>query len=55
MTRTITDEQYDDLHIIDSASLDEFRQTIEKEVIPEIVKMVKERQLLAEESRRWFI
>ena len=36
---------------VDPAALEEFRKAMEQEVIPEIVKVVEERRLLAAESR----
>ena len=38
---------------VDPDALAEFERAITQEVIPEIVKVVEERRLLAAESRRW--
>jgi hypothetical protein len=39
------------LTVVDASALDEFKKTMTEEVIPEIVKVVEERRLLAAESR----
>ena len=38
---------------IDPNALTEFKQEMTEEVIPEIVKIVEERRMLAAESRHW--
>ena len=38
---------------IDPKALAEFKQEMTQEVIPEIVKVVEERRMLAAESRHW--
>jgi hypothetical protein len=41
------------LTAVDPNALAEFKQEMTEEVIPEIVKIVEERRLLAAESRHW--
>ena len=41
------------LTVIDPNALEEFKQEMTEEVIPEIVKIVEERRMLAAESRHW--
>jgi len=43
------------LRPVDPASLAEFKRTMEEEAIPEIVRVMQERQRLAAESRQWII
>jgi hypothetical protein len=43
----------DGLHPVAPDSLREYEQKMSEEVIPEIVKAVEERRLLAAQSRRW--
>jgi hypothetical protein len=38
---------------VDPGALADFKQTMNQEVIPEIVRVVEERRLLAAESRHW--
>jgi len=38
---------------IDPRALADFKQAMTQEVIPEIVKIVEERRMLAAESRHW--
>jgi len=38
---------------VDPGGLADFKQAMTQEVIPEIVKVVEERRLLAAESRHW--
>ena len=38
---------------VDPKALADFKQEMTQEVIPEIVKVVEERRLLAAESRHW--
>ena len=38
---------------VDPSALLDFKQTMSKEVIPEIVRVIEERRLLAAESRHW--
>jgi hypothetical protein len=38
---------------VDPAALADFKQEMTQEVIPEIVKVVEERRVLAAESRHW--
>lgn len=41
------------LTAIDPSALADFKQEMTQEVIPEIVKIVEERRMLAAESRHW--
>ena len=41
------------LTVIDPNALAEFKQEMTEAVIPEIVKIVEERRVLAAESRHW--
>lgn len=41
------------LTVIDPNALADFKQEMTQEVIPEIVKIVEERRMLAAESRHW--
>jgi hypothetical protein len=41
------------LTAVDPAALADFKQEMTQEVIPEIVKVVEERRVLAAESRHW--
>lgn len=45
----------DGLQPVDPGSIEEFRRTMNEEVIPEIVKVVRERERLAQESLHWII
>jgi hypothetical protein len=38
---------------VDAAALDDFKRAMTDEVIPEIVRVVEERRLLAAKSRHW--
>ena len=42
-----------DLKAVEAAALDEFVRTMNEEVIPEIVRVVHKRRLLAAQSRHW--
>lgn len=46
-------ETIDGLKPVDPHSLREFEQAMDEEVIPDIVKAVEERRMLAAKSRRW--
>jgi hypothetical protein len=41
------------LTTIDPKALEEFKRAMTEEVIPEIVRVVEERRMLAAESREW--
>lgn len=42
-----------DLTPVDAKALEEFKRTMTDEVIPEILRVVEERRMLAAESREW--
>lgn len=44
--------QIDGLQPVDPAALEQFKQTMTETVIPEIVKVVEQRRVLAADSRR---
>jgi hypothetical protein len=46
-------ELIDGLKTVDPRALDDFKQAMTEEVIPEIVKVVDQRRLSAAESRHW--
>jgi hypothetical protein len=48
-------DQIEGLQPVDPKIIEAFRQEMEGRVIPEIVKVVRERERLARESRRWII
>jgi hypothetical protein len=43
----------DGLTPVDPSALEDFKQAMTRDVIPEIVKIVEERRLKAAESRHW--
>jgi len=46
-------EVIEGLKAIDPKTLEDFKQAMTDEVIPEIVRVVEERRMLAVESREW--
>ncbi len=46
-------EVIEGLTLVDPNALVEFQRTMTEEVIPEIVRVVEERRMLAAESRQW--
>lgn len=46
-------EAIEGLTPVDPAALADFQRAMNDEVIPEIVKVVQERRMLASESRHW--
>ena len=46
-------EAIEGLTLVDPNALAEFERAMNEEVIPEIVKAVEERRMLAAESRHW--
>jgi len=46
-------ERIEGLTEVDPSALEEFKRAMTQEIIPEIVRVVEERRMLAAESRHW--